>query len=104
MQGVYSATSNLVRPRSPLARGRETTLGTKLYCNMMLALFLNWFSFLYRKFPSSARFTQKDIVYHFAELFSTYFAHYVKLTPETMLVKSINEVIYRNCSTHLFKA
>ncbi|XP_015747882.1 PREDICTED: uncharacterized protein LOC107327651 isoform X2 [Acropora digitifera] len=46
---------------------------------------------LERKFPSSARFTQKDIVYHFAELFSTYFARYVKLTPETMLVKSINE-------------
>ena len=91
-------------PRSPLAGGRETTLGTKLYCNMMLALFFNWFSFLYRKFPSSARFTQKDIVYQFAELFSTYFAHYEELTPETMIVKSINEVIYRNCSTQLFKA
>ena len=83
-------------PRPSLEGGRERTLGTRLYCNVILALLLYWFSFFYRKLSSGARVTQKDMVYQFAKLFSTYFARYEEWTPETMIAKSINKVIYIN--------
>ena len=91
-------------PRSTLEGGRERTLGTRLYSKMILSPRLYWFSFVYRKLSPSARLTQKDVVYEFAKLFSTYFARYEELTPEAMIAKNINKVIYRNFSTQLFKA
>jgi len=71
---------------------------------MRLTLLLYWFSFVYRELSSSARVTQKDMVYQFARLFSSQFARYDELTPETIIAKNINKVIYRNFSTQLFKA
>ena len=47
---------------------------------------------------------QKDMVYQFAKLFSTYFARYEEWTPETIFAENINKVIYRNFSSQLFKA
>ena len=76
----------------------------RLCCSMILTPLLYWFSFVYRKLSPRARLTQKDVVYEFAKLFSTYFARYEELNPEAMIAKNTNKVIYRNFSTQLFKA
>ena len=65
--------------------------------NEAYAAFIMFFFFsCFRKLSQSD--TQKNVVYQFAKLFSTYFSRYEELTPETMIAKNISKlkVSYRN--------
>lgn len=59
------------------------------------AAFLIGFVFVYRKLSPSDRLTQKDVVYQFAKLFSTYFARFEESSPETIIARNIKRVSYR---------
>ena len=50
----------------------------------------------YRELSQSE--TQKNVVYQFAKLFSTYFGRYEELTPDTIIAKNISKlkVSFRN--------
>ena len=64
--------------------------------NEAYAAFIMFFFSCFRKLSQSD--TQKNVVYQFAKLFSTYFSGYEELTPETMIAKNISKlkVSYRN--------
>ena len=64
--------------------------------NEAYAAFIMVFFSCFRKLSQSD--TQKNVVYQFAKLFSTYFSRYEELTPETMIAKNISKlkVSHRN--------
>ena len=58
--------------------------------NEAQAAFIVFFFSCYRKLSQSD--AQKNVVYQFAKLFSTYFGRYEELTPETVIAKNINKL------------